>query len=94
MKQLIFLLAVFSLTIFSFVPKDFVKLVLLANLIAWPVAWYVMHRWLQDFAYRIDIGWWVFALAGGLVLVIAVLTVSMQAVRAALANPVDSLRTE
>ncbi len=78
----------------TLLSKDFVKLVLLANLIAWPIAWYVMNRWLQDFAYRIDIDWWVFALAGGLALVIALLTVSTQAVRAALANPVESLRYE
>jgi len=74
--------------------KDFVKLVLVANVIAWPVAWYAMNRWLQGFAYRIDIGWWVFTLAAGLALVIALLTVSTQAVRAALANPVESLRYE
>jgi len=73
---------------------DFVKLVLLANLIAWPVAWWAMNRWLQDFAYRIDISWWVFVLAGGLALGIALLRVSTQAVRAALANPVESLRYE
>ncbi|MFQ5641687.1 MAG: ABC transporter permease, partial [bacterium] len=69
----------------AMLSKDFVKPVLLANLIAWPVAWYVMTKWLQDFAYRIDIGWWIFALAGGLALVIALLTVSTQAIRAALA---------
>ena len=80
--------------VIGLLSKDLVKLVLLANLIAWPVAWYAMNMWLQDFAYRIDIGWWVFALAGGLALVIALLTVSIQAVRAALTNPVDSLRTE
>ncbi len=74
--------------------KDFVKLVLVANFIAWPVAWFAMNEWLQSFAYRIDIGWWVFALAGGLALVIALLTVSTQAVKAALANPVESLRYE
>ncbi|MFQ5751729.1 MAG: ABC transporter permease, partial [bacterium] len=74
--------------------KDFVKLVLLANLFAWPVAWYAMDKWLQNFAYRIEISWWIFALAGSLALVIALLTVSTQAVRAALANPVESLRYE
>jgi putative ABC transport system permease protein len=78
----------------SLLSKDFVKLVLLANLIAWPIAWYAMNRWLQDFAYRIDIGWWVFALAGGLALIIALLTVSAQAIKAALANPVEALRYE
>ena len=56
---------------------DFLKLVVLANLIAWPVAFYAMNKWLQNFAYRIEIGWWVFALAGGLALVIALLTVRL-----------------
>ncbi|MCG3120605.1 MAG: hypothetical protein ALAOOOJD_03373 [bacterium] len=74
--------------------KDFVKLVLFANIIAWPVAYYAMNRWLQNFAYRLDLGWWVFALAGGLALVIALLTVSTQAIKAALANPVEALRYE
>ncbi len=62
--------------------------------IAIPLAWFAMNRWLQNFAYRIEISWWVFALAGGLALVIALLTVSTQAIRAALANPVESLRYE
>jgi putative ABC transport system permease protein len=74
--------------------KDFVKLVLAANLLAWPIAYFAMNKWLQDFAYRIDIGWTVFGLAGGMALVIALLTVSFQALKAALANPVDSLRYE
>ncbi|MGH7452479.1 MAG: ABC transporter permease, partial [bacterium] len=74
--------------------KDFVKLVLAANLIAWPLAYFAMNKWLQDFAYRIDMGWWVFALAGGIALLIALLTVSTQAIKAALANPVESLRYE
>jgi putative ABC transport system permease protein len=78
----------------ALLSKDFVKLVLLANVIAWPVAWYAMNKWLQNFAYRIDIGWRVFALAGGMALLIAIVTVSAQAVKAALANPVDSLRYE
>jgi putative ABC transport system permease protein len=74
--------------------KDFVKLVLLANLVAWPIAWYAMNKWLQNFAYRTALGWWIFALAGGLALLIALLTVSTQAIRAALANPVEALRYE
>jgi ABC-type antimicrobial peptide transport system permease subunit len=78
----------------ALLSKDFVKLVLLANVIAWPVAWWAMNKWLQNFAYRIDVGWWVFALAGGLALLIALLTVSTQAIRAALANPVEALRYE
>lgn len=78
----------------ALLSKDFVKLVLVANLIAWPMAWYAMSRWLQNFAYRIDIDWWVFVQAGGLALIVALLTVSAQAIRAAMANPVDSLRYE
>ncbi len=78
----------------GFLSKDFVKLVLLANVIAWPVAWYAMSRWLQNFTYRIDISWWVFALAGGVALMIALLTVSTLAIKAALANPVEALRYE
>jgi len=74
--------------------KDFVKLVLISNIIAWPVAWYVMNKWLQNFAYRITIGWWIFILAGMMALVIALLTVSFLSIRAALANPVESLRYE
>jgi len=78
----------------ALLSKDFVKLVLMANLVAWPVAWYLLHKWLQNFAYRVEISWWIFALAGGLALVIALLTVSTQAIRAALANPIESLRYE
>jgi hypothetical protein len=63
---------------------------MIAYVIACPIAWYAMQKWLQGFAYRIDMGWWVFALAGGLALVIALLTVSTQAIKAALANPVAS----
>ncbi len=74
--------------------RSFLKLVLIAFVIATPIAWYVMNQWLQDFAYRIDIGWWVFALSGVLALAIALLTVSFQAIKAALANPVKSLQTE
>lgn len=74
--------------------KDFLKLVLLGFVIAVPVAWYVMHQWLADFAYRIKIGAGIFVLAGGAALLIALLTVSWQSIRAALANPVKSLRTE
>ncbi|RYF55446.1 MAG: hypothetical protein EOO39_37990, partial [Cytophagaceae bacterium] len=62
--------------------------------IASPLAWYAMHTWLNDFAYRTDIHWWVFLLAGGLTILIALLTVSFQSVKAALMNPVNSLRSE
>jgi putative ABC transport system permease protein len=74
--------------------KDFVGLVLSANLIAFPVAWWIMHNWLKDFAYRIEISWWIFAAAGLMALVVALLTISLHAIRAALANPVKSLRSE
>ncbi len=80
--------------IVGLLSKDFIKLVLLANVIAWPLAWYAMNKWLQDFAYRVDIDWSVFALAGGIALCIALLTVSTQAIKAALANPVEALRYE
>jgi putative ABC transport system permease protein len=80
--------------IVAMISKDFVNLVLIAFLIAFPVAWWMMNKWLQGFAYRIDIGWWVFALAGLLTIAIALATVSFQAIKAAVANPVKSLRTE
>ena len=80
--------------IVALLSKEFVKLVLAANLIAWPLTYAVMNNWLRDFAYHIDIGWWVFALAGAMALLIALLTVSTQAVKAALANPVEALRYE
>ena len=74
--------------------KDFIKLVILAIVIASPIAWWAVNGWLQNFAYRINIEWWMFAAAGLFVAVIALLTVSYQAVKAAIANPVKSLRTE
>ena len=74
--------------------RDFIGLVLAAILIASPVAWFVMHKWLQDFAYRIDIEWWVFVLSGVLAVTIALATISYQAIRAAAANPVKALRSE
>ncbi|MDQ6843236.1 MAG: ABC transporter permease [Bacteroidota bacterium] len=78
----------------ALLSKDFIKLVLLALLVASPVAWYVMHQWLDGFAYRTNIYWWMFALAGIMAILIALLTVSFQAIKAAIANPVKSLRTE
>jgi len=74
--------------------RDFVILVLIAFVIAAPISWYFMHQWLQDFAYRTEMSWWVFALAGLSTIVIALLTVSFQALKAAIVNPVESLRTE
>ncbi|MGI8952364.1 MAG: ABC transporter permease [Chitinophagaceae bacterium] len=81
-------------TIVTLLSKDFLKLVIIAAIIAFPIAWYAMNNWLEDFAYRISIQWWVFLLAGLLATLIALLTVSFQAIKAATANPVKSLRTE
>jgi len=74
--------------------KEFVVLVVLANIIAWPVAYYVMTKWLKNFAYRTEIGFVTFLFSGFLALIIAILTVCFQSIKAALANPVDSLRYE
>lgn len=83
-----------SATITGMLSAEFLKLVSIAILISVPLTWYAMYKWLQDFAYRIDISWWVFALAGFMALAVAFLTVSFQSVKAALANPVKSLRSE
>ena len=80
--------------IVALLNKQFAKWVLIANVIAWPVAYYAMSRWLQGFAYRINLGIWIFALAAAIALGIAVVTVSYQSIKAALANPADSLRYE
>ncbi len=80
--------------IVALLSKDFLKLVAISALIAFPVAWYAMHNWLQDFAYRIHLSWWIFIAAGIIAALVALATISFQAVRAALANPVKSLRTE
>ena len=80
--------------IVSLLARDFVKLVFIAIVIATPVAWFAMQKWLQAYAYRINIGWWVFALAGLLAIVIAFVTISFQTIKAALMNPVKSLRSE
>ena len=80
--------------IIQLLSKNFLKLVLIAFVISAPLAWWLMHRWLQDFAYRIHIGWWVFALSGVAAALIALFTVSFQAIRAAITNPVKSLKTE
>ena len=74
--------------------KDFVKWIAISILIASPIAYYFMDQWLQNFAYRTSIEWWIFVVAGGLSLLIAIITVSFQTIKAALANPVDSLRYE
>jgi putative ABC transport system permease protein len=78
----------------TLLSKDFLKLVIIAIVIASPIAWYLMHDWLQDFAYRINISWWLFALTALTALIIALATVSFQAIKAEIANPVKSLRTE
>ncbi|KAA1242715.1 ABC transporter permease [Aquimarina sp. RZ0] len=80
--------------IINLLSIDFLKLVLIAFLIASPLAWYMMHTWLQDFAYRINIQWWMFVVAGISALCIAMLTISFHAIKASLINPVKSLRTE
>jgi putative ABC transport system permease protein len=81
-------------TIVLLLSKDFIKLVIIAIVIATPIAWLVLHSWLQDFAYRIDISWWIFALSGLSAILIALATISFQAINAAGANPVKSLRSE
>ncbi|MFC6100300.1 ABC transporter permease [Olivibacter domesticus] len=81
-------------TIVRLLSIDFIKLAGLAFLIASPIAWYAMHQWLQGFNYRIAVPWQVFMLTGLLAMVIAILTVSWQAIRAAVANPVESLKDE
>ena len=83
-----------SLNVAALLSRDFLKLVVLANIIALPLAWYFMNKWLQDFANRIQLSWWVFLLAGLLAFLIALLTVGLKAVKAALLNPVKNLRTE
>ncbi len=77
-----------------FLSKEFTKWVILANVLAWPLTFYAMKNWLQNFAFRIEISWWILLLAGALALVISMLTVSYQAIKAAVANPIDSLRYE
>jgi len=81
-------------SILLMLSKEFVKWIAIANLIAWPAAYYFMNKWLQDFAYRIEISWWLFIMAGFIALIIALLTISIQAIKAATANPVESLKYE
>ena len=80
--------------IVKLLTKDFLKIILVAFVIGVPIAWFGMNKWLQEFAYRVNISWWIFALAGISVMFIAFLTISFQAIKAAVANPVESLRTE
>lgn len=81
-------------SILTLLSKDFIRLVLLAAIVAIPLAWWAMNKWLEDFAYRIDIQWWMFAIAGLLTLAIALITIGLQAMKTALSNPVNSLKSE
>ncbi len=81
-------------SIYSLLSREFLKWVALANVIAWPVAYYAMHRWLQNFAFRITIGWEIFLISGSAAFIISLMTVSFQVIKATTANPVDSLRYE
>jgi len=83
-----------SATIVALLSRDFLKLVMVAFLLAAPIAWYFMNKWLQDFAYRVHIGWWIFIAAASITFFIALCTIIFQAIKAAIANPVKSLRTE
>src|SRR5690606_11453720 len=81
-------------SVVQLISKDFLKLVIVATVIATPLAYWAMNKWLQDFAYRTSISWWIFAACGFAMLLIASVTVSIQTIKAALANPVKSLGTE
>ena len=81
-------------TLFNLLSKEFLQLVLIALVIASPLAWLAMNNWLQNYAYKIAISWWMFVIAGIAAMIIALITVSLQAIKAALANPVKALRTE
>jgi putative ABC transport system permease protein len=81
-------------SIVTLLSKHFIRLVLVANAIAWPMAWYAVNHWMQDYAYRLPMSWWVFFLAGLTAVVIALTTVSLLGMKAARANPVNSLRSE
>jgi putative ABC transport system permease protein len=83
-----------SKNLFLMLSNEFTKKILIANIISWPLAWYFTNKWLQNFAYRIEVGWWVFFLSGSIAMIIAVLTISSQAIKVAKANPVESLRYE
>jgi len=81
-------------TITALLSKDFLQLVLISCIVAFPVAWWAMHNWLQSYSYRINIDPWVFVIAGMAAMLIAVVTISFQSIKAAVANPVKSLRRE
>ena len=79
---------------FKIMLRYFLTLVIIASLIAFPAGWLAMHKWLQNFSYRVDISWWVFVLAGFIAAFITMITINYQAVKAAIANPLKSLKTE
>jgi putative ABC transport system permease protein len=81
-------------TIVAMLSKDFIRLIIIAILISLPIAWFSMQKWLQDFAYRVNIHWWILVIAGSLALLIAFITISFQSLKAANTNPVKSLRSE
>jgi putative ABC transport system permease protein len=81
-------------SIVRLLSREFVWLVGFSLVLAIPIAWWAMNKWLQGFAYRVPLSWWMFVLAGGLAVLIALLTVSFQAIRAAIANPIRALRSE
>jgi putative ABC transport system permease protein len=83
-----------AVNIVSILSKNFLRLVMIAILIAFPIAFWAMDKWLQDYAYRVDISWWMFLLAGIIAAAIALVTISFQAIKAAIANPITNLRTE
>jgi ABC-type antimicrobial peptide transport system permease subunit len=78
----------------TLLSKDFLQLVFISCLVAFPLAWWMMHSWLQNYKYRIEISWWIFLAAGISAILIALITISFQSVKAALSNPVESLRSE
>ncbi len=82
------------INVIAILGKDIAKWVIIANLIAWPITWYAMNRWLENYVYKIEIAWWYFLLAGFVALIIALITVSVQTLKAALANPIEALRYE
>jgi putative ABC transport system permease protein len=81
-------------SVVQLISKDFLKLVIIATVIATPLAYWSMNKWLEDFAYRINISWWMFAVAVIVIMLIALITISFQSIKAAISNPVKSLRTE
>jgi ABC-type antimicrobial peptide transport system permease subunit len=81
-------------SLFALLSSEFLILVIISLIIASPIAWYTMNKWLQGFAYHTQIQWWLFALSGGLIVLIALATISFQAIKVALINPIKSLRSE